>query len=654
MVAPSRGICLYGTDEPAGATRILTAGPVTVELEQGALRHIKYAGIEILRGIAFLVRDSSWGTYSPDITALAVEEAEGAFVVRYQARCSDNDQAFAYTATITGTDNGAVTFAVEGAAESDFTTNRCGFVVLHGLAGVAGEALTVTHTDGSKENTTFPLNIAPSQPVFDIRALTHTVCPGVTATCTMTGDAFEMEDQRNWTDASYKTYIRPLANPRPYTLAAQEVIRQSVQLDLKGTTKATAATAADDNVVVQVGTAGDLRMPRIGLALEPSFATAALAATATVESIRPQLLLCQLNMAAPDQDALHTYASLAQNSGAAVMLELILPDDADPQTAITEAAAAVDRAGLALESVAVSPACYLGSFQPDDEWPDVPELNVYYDAVRQSFPGVKVGGGMFSYFTELNRERPPTDALDFITHTTCPIVHDADDRSVMETLGALPYVIASTRRFAGSKPYRVGPSTIGMRHNPYGSAPAENPQNRRVAMARSDPRHRGLFGVAWGVGYAAVMIHGGIDVLTPAAVAGPAGIVHAKSATGVPYYGEDNAPDGQVYPLYHLVRGLAALAGQPVRPVEISDDTRIQAFACNSDTGMRLWLANLTPDATDVTIEGLDGSFAKTLLDYDSFVTATTEPMKFSATTTALNGRRVTLSGYAVACLAQS
>ncbi|MHA1566021.1 MAG: D-apionate lactonase [Alphaproteobacteria bacterium] len=654
MAAPSRGICLYGTDEPAGVPRLLTAGPVTVELEQGALRHIKYGGIEVLRGIAFLVRDGSWGTYSPDITALEVEETDDGFVVRYQALCSDKDQAFAYTATITGTGNGAVAFAVEGAAESVFTTNRCGFVVLHGLAGVAGEALTVTHTDGSKENTTFPLSIAPSQPVFDIRALSHTVCPGVTATCTMTGDAFEMEDQRNWTDASYKTYIRPLAKPRPYTLAAQEVIRQSVQLDLEGTAKSTGNTVASDAVVVDVGAAGDLIMPRIGLALEPSFAQTAVTATAVVKSVHPQLLLCQLNMAVPDHGALSAYAKLALSSGAAVMLELILPDDADPQSVIAEAAVAIDRAGLPLESVAVSPACYLGSFQPDDEWPDVPDLTVYYDAVHSAFPGTKVGGGMFSYFTELNRKRPPIDALDFVTHTTCPIVHDADDRSVMETLEALPYAIASTRRFAGGKPYRVGPSTIGMRHNPYGSAPAENPENRRVAMARSDPRHRGLFGAAWSVGYAAEMIRGGIDVLTPAAVAGAAGIVHSRTASGVPYYGEDGDAGAPVYPLYHVVRGLAALAGQAVRPVEISDSTRVQAFACETDTGTRIWLANLTPDATEVTLQGLDGSFRMTLLDCDSFVAATTEPEIFSGTTTALGGRCVTLGGYAVACLAQS
>ena len=29
----------------------------------------------------------------------------------------------------------------------------------------------------------------------------------------MSGDSFEMEDHRNWTDASFKTYVRPLALP---------------------------------------------------------------------------------------------------------------------------------------------------------------------------------------------------------------------------------------------------------------------------------------------------------------------------------------------------------------------------------------------------------------------------------------------------------
>ena len=55
----------------------------------------------------------------------------------------------------------------------------------------------------------------------------------VVAICTMEGDAYEMEDQRNWTDASYKTYIRPLALPWPYTIKKGARFAQKVTLAVR-------------------------------------------------------------------------------------------------------------------------------------------------------------------------------------------------------------------------------------------------------------------------------------------------------------------------------------------------------------------------------------------------------------------------------------
>src|SRR6202020_2755261 len=101
-------------------------------------------------------------------------------------------------------------------------------------AGLAGHSLKVVHVDGREAETISPARISPSQPVFDIRALTHEAAPGLWATCQMEGDAFEMEDQRNWTDASYKTYVRPLALPWGYTLAEGSRHEQSVHLSFSG------------------------------------------------------------------------------------------------------------------------------------------------------------------------------------------------------------------------------------------------------------------------------------------------------------------------------------------------------------------------------------------------------------------------------------
>ena len=62
---PSRAIKLFGTEVPDGKRRELAAGPITAMFDNGALRYIRYRGVEVLRGIAFLVRDKNWGTYAP-------------------------------------------------------------------------------------------------------------------------------------------------------------------------------------------------------------------------------------------------------------------------------------------------------------------------------------------------------------------------------------------------------------------------------------------------------------------------------------------------------------------------------------------------------------------------------------------------------------
>ena len=116
-------------------------------------------------------------------------------------------------------------------------------------------------------------------------------------------------------------------------------------------------------------------------------------------------------------------------------------------------------------------------------------------------------------------------------HTSCPIVHACDDTTVTENLEALPHIVHSTRHFAGGKPYRVGPSAIGARDNPYGAATTPNPQNGRVALARMDPRQRGLLGAAWNLGYVAHMARGGAEAVALSAPVGEFGVVYAGWTT---------------------------------------------------------------------------------------------------------------------------
>lgn len=89
------------------------------------------------------------------------------------------------------------------------------------------------HSDGHSEATHFPETISPSQPVFDIAGLAHEV-GGVHVDLSFEGEVFEMEDQRNWIDASYKTYCRPIARPLPYVIPAGETVHHRIRLTVSG------------------------------------------------------------------------------------------------------------------------------------------------------------------------------------------------------------------------------------------------------------------------------------------------------------------------------------------------------------------------------------------------------------------------------------
>ena len=609
---PSEAIRLFGTEEPAGEAVTLRAGPLACMLDSGNLRYIRFGGIEAIRAVSFIVRDRNWGTFAPRIEDLTIDQDEGSFAVAYQATCGEAGQGVRYRARITGDHRGRLSFAVDGEAMGELLTNRTGFVVLHGVDGVAGAPLEVRHSDGSVEQTRFPELISPAQPVKDIAVLTHKPAPGVRVTCRMEGDAFEMEDQRNWLDASYKTYIRPLSKPWPYTLKAGEPFVQKVEVEIAGRPPAEPGGAP---VEITVGAVTTRAMPRLGLAVPAAHLAAAERLVPLLRQARPSFIVGEMDLRQPHgPDELAGYQRIARLLDAEMVVEAVLPcadaggqptdDPAALQADLARLRAAADRAGVAIGRLILSPACYLKSYQPDAAWPEAPPLERVYAEARGAFPGVKVGGGMLSYFTELYRMRPPAEALDFFVHSRCPLVHAADDISLTEGLEALPTLIASTRAFARGKPYWLYPTAISMRSNPYGAAPAANPGNIRTAMSIADPRQRGLIGAAWYAGLVAHAARGGLEAVTMGAAAGPSGLAYAPLASPQPWF--DETGEG-VFPSFHVFRELASAAGQMQVETRSSRPREVQALAVRTHDGLRLWVVNLTGETREVSIVGAAG-----------------------------------------------
>ena len=602
--ASQQDLLYFGTVMPSSPMQLLSVGLLSVEFVDGGLRNIRYAGHEILRAISYVVRDKDWGTYAPNFSNIQLSQNADTFRIRYEASCSDpNGQALEYTVEIIGNCAGTLQFEAKSTTLTDFLTCRNGFCVLHPINGVAGEAAQITHTDGTHETSVFPALIAPWQPFMDIKAITHQVAGGLQVTCQFEGDVFEMEDQRNWSDSSYKTYVRPLARPWPYLIPKGETSAQSVSITLQGDLAKipppSSLLLAQTVITLSKSTA---RLPKIGIAIAPEEIALNLENIGLIRAIGPQIILCHFDPTiGHGTEVLSGFAAIARQYNAEYILECVLPGVDDPSIELKAIAAQITASGFAPDGIAVCPSVDRQSVPPGSPWPPCPSFEHIYQAARDAFPELRLGGGMFSYFTELNRKRPPFEQLDWVTHNTNPIVHAADDLSVMQTLEALPHITRSCRTMIGAdKPYWIGPVTIGMRQNPYGSRTMPNPEHKRIPMADSDPRQRGLFGAAWLLGYAASIADADLEVLTLGQLMGPRGF----SESILPIEHRDHAKSVH-HPAFHIVAGLAKMAQTTLIKCDSSHPDQLLALAGIDQQGQTsIWIANLSGSNQTCRFEG--------------------------------------------------
>jgi hypothetical protein len=424
-------------------------------------------------------------------------------------------------------------------------------------------------------------------------------------------------------DASYKTYVCSLLDPWPYTLEKGKSFSQSVTLTVSGRPpKSRARSAAAGTTITLAGTKG--RIPQIGLGVPLVEAAVALQAADLIAAAKPQALVCQIDGREQGlEEAATNYRDLSRQTVAPVTLEIILQAREPADKEVAAIARAVNAAGLTPASVVVTQMHDLKSFQPNTPRPWGPTYEEMAAAARNSFPDAVLGGGMLSYFTELNRKPVPKGVFDFITHTGCPIVHAPDDISVMETLETLPWIFFSARTMIGKVPYHIGPTSIPCRDNPYGAAVAPNPDNRRVCLSDIDPRQRGLFAAAWNLGYLSAAARAGVDAVALGSATGSQGMIYRKLDHTQPWFDGGGA---RVYPTYHVIVGVAAASGARRIDTNSSAPSKVTALAYRSKGDQVLWLANLSGETQQVKVKGFDGPARLDVLDERSFEAAVRDP----------------------------
>jgi len=414
-------------------TSLCTVGPLAFRFEPqtGMVRDIRFHGCEILRAIYPAVRDTRWGTLRPRVGSIDRQTRGDRLALTFSAHVADADIALDWHAEIAADASGLLVYRWRGLATQGFATNRTGLCVLH-PAEVAGAPCVVEHTDGTSLASWFPSAISPHQPFKNLRAITHTVAGGAEVTTGMEGEVFEMEDQRNWTDASFKTYCRPLEWPRPYRLESGTVVEQVVRISVRGT------PASPENArptTTAAGASKAISAPRIGYTL-PEPVPPLL--RERLRRLRPDHLRVEASMA--DLDSTLAWARReAEAIGCALHVAIVGATHEPPVRG------------------AFPSACLIALFDGAGNAAPSEILAAWRDAGFE-----QIAAGTLNHFTELNRQRPPAHGAH--SHTTFGInaqVHAFDDASLLETLTQHPAVARHAAIIGAGRPVCIAPIILG-------------------------------------------------------------------------------------------------------------------------------------------------------------------------------------------------
>ena len=576
-----KSISYYGAETFVPDGIQCNAGPLSMvfEPDKGFLRYIRLNDQEILRGIYSAVRDHNWETIAPVVSNLTTETTDDTFNLTFDVTCQANEIDFFWKGTITGDSQGTVQFTMDGVAHSTFQRNRIGFCVLHPL-GCGGHSCVVAKVDGTVEQGAFPQYISPHQPFMDMRSISHEVVPGLSAKVEFEGDIFEMEDQRNWTDASFKTYCTPLSVPYPVEVQKGTQIVQSITITLEGDVPATAQGRVSSTPVIDftVSEAPAVNVPKIGVGSASHGEVLNATEVRQLKVLNLSHLRLDLELSDPTMEARLRQGCLEANAlRASLELALFLSDAADDE--LNAFSDLVKKVGPPIARYLIF---HTSEMSTSARWVEL---------ARRYIPNAQLGAGTNAYFTELNRERPPVEAVDFVCYSINPQVHAFDNASLVETLETQGQTVKSTRQFVGGLPIAVTPITLRPRFNPNATGPEPEPEAGQVP-SQVDLRQMALLGAGWTLGSLKYLSESGADSLTYYETTGWRGVMETEYGSLLPRQFQLIRDD--VFPLYHVLADVGEFAGGSVIPSRSSTPLSVDGMVLRKDGTTRVLLANLS------------------------------------------------------------
>lgn len=589
-------IILSGGNRENDNQRILRAGSLTMIYENGSLRHICLGPNELIRMIYMAVRDRDWLTAKANISEETINVAATEFTINYKAQYRLGEIDFAADFRITGSADNSIEFSFSGEALNSFEKNRIGICVLHPV-DLAGIMCKIFHPDGEREESLFPETISPHQPFRDIEAMEwHS--GSVNCQLRFTGDVFETEDQRNWTDASYKTYSTPLSVPFPVKVnkgwrTSQKAIFRAESAERSEMSSNGITIMLERNVVYP--------LPSIGVC------------SSTRKEHLTQNEISILRRIRFDHYRIEVYLF---NKGWRDEASPALQEAVELGYPLTVASFFSDANAEEIKDVTgwltsiEHPVKSVLLFHRDFKYTPHELVSAIYPTLKRSVPQSDILSGTNANFAQLNRNRPAPGGCDGVCWAIHPQEHASDNLTLVENIEGQQHTVNSARKFSSGKLW-VSPVTFRRRFNANRSN-YEISEPGNSIPPQVDTRIMSLLGAAWTAGSIKHLAYGCADAVTYFETAGERGIIQGDYPSR---WKEFPAEKGMIFPVYFIFRFLFERSGTYIVKSISSHPLRVDCLVFVNAEGTSAILFNFTSSVQEVYLEGFGEQSIIRILD---------------------------------------
>lgn len=431
-------------------SQILKAGSLSCMYEMGNLRYISLGKTELVRKVYGAVRKENWTTIRYKIQNENVIINESGFTISYTAIYSGDINLYKADYHIEGKADNSISFSMKGIALADLKKNRIGLCVLHPLKECHNRKAIVTKPDGTVYHSVFPELVSPSLPFLEMSQLQWITENSLTVQLNFEGDIFETEDQRNWSDSSYKTYSTRSDIPIPVEVNQGDTIEQRVTIKISGIASNTLTELHNETNEVkvpfpQIGYCRSLNGPLINAN------TIDWITNIPFDHYRVTIGMNQSEWIRQLQDALTEAIQINTK------LELVVFFTDNFKNEIIQLVDQLTERQLLVRSILLLQQHYNISS---------PGLIQYlYPIIKAKLPAVKIGYGTDLIFVDVNQNRPGQIPFDFISFGIHPQAHAFDNRSIIENLQNQPDIMKTAMHISAGKPVCISPITLKDRNS---------------------------------------------------------------------------------------------------------------------------------------------------------------------------------------------